>query len=1110
MRYRYIFLSLFAWISFCLFLFYGIYQIAKDKAVADLNARQSIHIHQAAKAIEWYFDHWVILLTRTAQMDSIIHLDTIGKKYLEFILESHAQGIEGISRVDQSGRIVYTLPYDPKFIGADLSGQKHIQKIMKTRQPVLSGAFRTVQGFDALALHVPVTTAAGDNVGMISILLNFEVISKRFLENITIGQTGYAWVVDKDGIELFCPVPGHVGNSVFDNCRDFPTILSMAREMLQGHEGVTTYLFDRIRGDKKETVLKHAVYMPIRIIDTFWSIVVASSEDEVLNSLTQFKNRLLLVIGMLFVGALFFSFYGIKSWIVVKEEKNRQEAQAVLAKSEGLLNAIVETARDSIFIKDNALKYMRVNQAMASLFGMEKETIIGLTDSDLFGKESAQHIEPIDRRVLTGESVEEYPSIPVHGVMRHFHIITVPLKDHFGRITGLCGIARDITERINSEEALRESENRLRMIMENTSSLIAVLDDKGIYEFVNPAHRILGCEPDELVGTSGFELIHPDDRERLVLILHKGLRGELTKIKTDYRVVGKDGRTYFIEGTFDSIWSTGGELKKIVFIGDDVTERKRIRDALAHKEKMLAVVIMETGSGTWEWYVKTGKVVYNERWAEIVGYTLEELQPVSIQTWMDLCHPEDLKRSRELVYTHFSQKYPYYACECRLRHKAGHWIWVDDRGKVVEWSEDGKPLLMAGISMDITQRKQAEEEKTIMEAQNRQLQKAKSLGLMAGAIAHHFNNQLQVVMGNLELAMADLPPNSGPDNPLAQASMAARKAAGVSGLMLTYLGQTPGKQEAMDLSDVCRQSLRMLHDAMPKHMVVKADLPDPGPVIIANTSRIHQVLTHLLTNAWESLADPNRTVYLTVTTVLPENIATTNRFPVDWKPGNTSYACIEVRDSGCGIAQKDIETLFDPFFTTKFSGRGLGLPVILGIVRANTGGVTVESEPGQGSVFRIFLPVSGQKATAPSDKPHKPSRIADGSTILLIEDEEMVRKMVVAMLSQMAITVIPARDGIEAVELFRQHQDTIHCVLTDLTMPRMSGWEAISALRSIRPDIPVILASGYDEANVMEDNHPDMPQVFLHKPFSAADLKAALEKVIGATSAEHNGQVAST
>jgi len=268
----------------------------------------------------------------------------------------------------------------------------------------------------------------------------------------------------------------------------------------------------------------------------------------------------------------------------------------------------------------------------------------------------------------------------------------------------------------------------------------------------------------------------------------------------------------------------------------------------------------------------------------------------------------------------------------------------------VVFDETGTPIAMTSTSIDITERKAAE-------AQARQIQKIEGLGRMAGAIAHNFNNQLQVVIGNLEIAMENLPGAVSSDKNLSLAMQAAHKAAEVTRLMLVYLGQTSGKYEPVDLSEICRQNLPLLQSAIPKGILLKTDFPFSCPVNSANAVQIQQILINLITNARESISDEGGTIHLTVKTVFHTHIPSANRIPLDWHPRDIFYACLEVSDTGCGISKKDIEKIFDPFFTTKFTGRGMGLPVVGGMVKAHGGGVTVDSEPGQGSVFRIYLPV---------------------------------------------------------------------------------------------------------------------------------------------------------
>jgi signal transduction histidine kinase len=254
---------------------------------------------------------------------------------------------------------------------------------------------------------------------------------------------------------------------------------------------------------------------------------------------------------------------------------------------------------------------------------------------------------------------------------------------------------------------------------------------------------------------------------------------------------------------------------------------------------------------------------------------------------------------------------------------------------------------------------QAEAEKAVLEAQNRQLQKAESLGRMASAIVHHFNNMLQAIMGNMQMAIRQLPQDSGSVKNMTAAMQAAREAEAITNQTMTYLGDTSDKPEPLDLCDLCRLGLPLLQAAIPKNVILETDLPSRGPTITANVNQMQQVLTNLVTNAWEAVGDGQGIIYLRVKTVSAADIPSIHS-PTDWQPQDSLYGCLEVTDTGSGIAESDIENLFDPIFSSKFIGRGLGLSVVLGIAKAHHGAVAVQSELGQGSTFSVFLPASAE------------------------------------------------------------------------------------------------------------------------------------------------------
>ncbi|MFZ4778828.1 MAG: hybrid sensor histidine kinase/response regulator, partial [Terrimicrobiaceae bacterium] len=434
------------------------------------------------------------------------------------------------------------------------------------------------------------------------------------------------------------------------------------------------------------------------------------------------------------------------------------------------------------------------------------------------------------------------------------------------------------------------------------------------------------------------------------------------------------------------------------------------------------------------------------------------------------------------------------------------------------------------VISDITERKNLEAEKSKLQEQNRQLQKAESLDRMAGSIAHLFNNQLHVVLGYLNMVIGEMPPDDFRIEKLASAMEAAKKVSDVSVLMITYLGNKPGKIESTDLSELCRTSLPILQAGKPEDVVMETDLPSAGPFIRADPKQIQQMLNNLVINAWEAIGDGAGkaksassgaggpvgcnagtpagigggagTIHLGVRTVSHKDIPAAHRFPVNWQFQEQRYACMEVTDSGCGIKEEDIDKLFDPFFSTKLTGRGLGLSVVLGIVRAHNAVITVENRIEGGVVFRVYFPLSTQAAPAHIEQIVKAPDIVPGGTVLLVEDNEGVRKITALILVGWGFKVLQARNGVEAVEIFGEHKDEISCLLCDLTMPRMGGWETIAALRAIRHDLPVILASGYDEASVVAGEHSELPDFFLNKPYDLNKLRDKVGQAIARKTVE--------
>jgi CheY-like chemotaxis protein len=290
--------------------------------------------------------------------------------------------------------------------------------------------------------------------------------------------------------------------------------------------------------------------------------------------------------------------------------------------------------------------------------------------------------------------------------------------------------------------------------------------------------------------------------------------------------------------------------------------------------------------------------------------------------------------------------------------------------------------------------------------------------------------------------------------------------------------------------------LSLLRAAIPQDVALETDLPTPGPVISADSNQLQQVLTNLVTNAWEASGEKRGSIRVRVKTVASAEISGMHRFPIDWQAQTQTYACLEVADHGSGIAEKDIEKIFDPFYSSKFTGRGLGLSVVYGIVQAHKGVITVESKLGWGSILRAFFPVTTEMAPPAAKPVPQPADLADGCTVLLVEDEPSVRTVLALQLQNLGFTVLAAANGCEAVEQFQRHAGAIHLVLCDLVMPLMNGWETLTALRKLSPDLPVILSSGYSEAQAMNGHHTELPQAFLGKPYLMDELRDTIARVL--------------
>ncbi len=474
MKHRYLFGLLIALVSICLYFFQIIYNGVKDKTITDLNSRQLIHARQAGRGIEYFFSDLITFLTKVSESDHIISLDDQGRKEMDFALKTSGQGIKAITRVDETGRILYTLPYDRTAIGKDITYQKHIREIMKTRKPVVSDVFTAVQGYNAVGLHVPVFKG-NEYHGTLAFLIDFQAISKKFLEDIRIGKTGYAWITSREGIELYCPVPGHTGKSIFENFRDFPSVISMAKEMVKGNQGVTVYTFNQIRDRKTENTRKQAVYLPVKVGDTFWTIVVESSEDESLASLESFRNKLVFVIGLLLLGSAVFSFYGMRARMIIREAAKRKKTEDALSESEARYRSLFENNHSVMLLIDPDSHIISdANPAACAYYGWSREDLKKMRIDEINTFTSKEIKAELESARSEGRKYFIFKHRLADGTIRDVEVYSGPLTLK-GKAT-LYSIVHDITERKRMEEEQKLLHDRFLTVLDSIDATIYVAD----------------------------------------------------------------------------------------------------------------------------------------------------------------------------------------------------------------------------------------------------------------------------------------------------------------------------------------------------------------------------------------------------------------------------------------------------------------------------------------------------------------------------------------------------------------------------------------------------------------------------------------------------------
>ena len=774
-----------------------------------------------------------------------------------------------------------------------------------------------------------------------------------------------------------------------------------------------------------------------------------------------------------------------KPYALIFREMKRTEEE--LRENERRFRKIFEEGMYGIIIADSEGHYLSANAAFCRMVGYTSEELSSLKvadithpdhiaqDAETFSKlrEGRIHSRRMEKRYLTKSGDSIWADVTVSCI-----------RDEQGKVLYFLNMIQDITERREKDVALRESEALYRTALESSNDAACILH-KGRYLYANQKFLdTFGITLDELRQLPHGTLTHPDDRERIQDYHRKNMQGEPAPTRVEFRGLKKDGTPIYFEASV-SLISYQGEKAQLSFLRD-ITARKLAELALKQSEERYRTMVESIADSYFELDLRGRYTFVNDALCRQLGYSRDEVMSLDYRT---VTSPEDSKKLAQLyneIYRTDTPKMTTY----QIKNKQGE---PRDREVYVSLMRDatGNPVGFRGIGRDVTERKRMEDERKKLTERLHQSQKMEAIGTLAGGIAHDFNNILATIMGYTELIKIKL---KGRDleEYLDQLLKACIRARDLINQILTFSRQKDKEVKPLNLEPVLSETMKLLRATIPSTIAIGVHIdPRPYPVM-ADSTEIYQIIMNLCTNAAYAMRDKGGTLEISLQNI---EIVQPEGETADLQPGR--YIELKVSDTGVGMEQEIIERIFDPFFTTKERGKGtgLGLSVVYGIVKQYGGAILVRSKPGLGSVFRIYLPALEIETAAPERKememPHGSGRI------LFVDDEEALVEIARQMMEYLGYEVVTASNGTQALEIFRREPGRYNLVITDMTMPGMTGLNLAREILRLRPDLPVLICTGYSETLTEEIAQQSGIREILTKPLSMDKLARVLKKMLG-------------
>ncbi len=758
-----------------------------------------------------------------------------------------------------------------------------------------------------------------------------------------------------------------------------------------------------------------------------------------------------------------------------------------LRESEEGFQSLANASVEAIFFSKDGI-CLDANQVAAEMFGWEdRSEFIGVFGTVVIAPES----HDIVQKHMLGGILEPYEAVGIRKDGSKFPISIraklIPLKNRgLVRATAIM----DMTQQKAAEKLLIAEKEKASNYLELANVMFIALDTKGTVTLANrKACEVLGWKEEDIVGKNWFDNFLPVHLRKAVRsVARQIMHGDFKPVEVyENPVLTKSGQERLIAWHNTTLRNEAGEITGHLSAGEDITSRR-----LAENKLLLGDRILEASQDhisvvgydyTYRYVNKAYTDAHGLPAPQIIGMNVADLLGTKIfdklvKPNLDMCFS-----GTEVNYeSWFSFK------ETGNRYMAVTYLPLLEK--------DSNINSAVVISHDITGIKNAELEKQELEKQVQQAQKLESLGVLAGGIAHDFNNILMAILGNADLALMDVSTANPAYSNIKAIETASKRAADLAKQMLAYSGKGKFLIEKIDLNEAVDEMTHILDVSISKKAVIKYHYSQNLPLIEADATQIRQIIMNIVTNASDAI-DRTSGVISIKTGAMDCNSDYLASTYIDESLDSGQYVYVEVTDTGCGMSKETLKKLFDPFFTTKFTGRGLGLSAVLGIIRGHKGAIKVYSEPDRGTSIKVLFPscdctaVSGEKLNGETEEQWTCS-----GTILLVDDEETILSVGKQMLQRIGFNVLTASDGYEAVKVFRENSGDISLVILDLIMPHLDGEETFRELRRIQEDVNVIMCSGYNEQEVTQRFAGKSLAGFLHKPYVYRELVSKLRAVL--------------